>query len=284
MKELSTGVSLLGHIPKDRGQPFRPVTPAGTEVDRRHAMNRTHARFRSGGRGLALALLAAAWLIALIAPSHAAEGTMAYIYDEAGRLARVDYGGGRGISYTYDDNGNLLEQEISVPVHPPIAAFEAEPAGGPAPLEVHFTDRSTGTIGSRLWDFGDGATSTLEAPIHTYTSPGSYTAVLTVTGPGGADEASQAIEVTPAEIVADFKASPTSGRLPLRVSFTCLCQGKVWSYFWDFGDGGVSRSKDPVHTYTKPGTYTVALTVRGPLGKDVATKEDYIQVKKRFEP
>ena len=33
-------------------------------------------------------------------------------YDNTGRLARVDYGGGAAITYTYDDAGNLLRREV----------------------------------------------------------------------------------------------------------------------------------------------------------------------------
>jgi glucose/arabinose dehydrogenase len=68
--------------------------------------------------------------------------------------------------------------------HPPIAHATATPSQGDAPLTVQFS--SAGTIdadGDPLtltWNFGDGATSTDPAPMHTYTSLGAYTAVLTV--------------------------------------------------------------------------------------------------------
>jgi hypothetical protein len=46
---------------------------------------------------------------------------------------------------------------------------------------VRFRDRSSGSIVSRLWDFGDGTTSTEERPTHVYTQPGNYQVKLTVT-------------------------------------------------------------------------------------------------------
>jgi hypothetical protein len=67
----------------------------------------------------------------------------------------------------------------------PEADFTASPTRGVAPLTVHFTDRSTGEITSRHWAFGDGATSTLQNPSHTYSDPGAYSPTLTVTGPEG---------------------------------------------------------------------------------------------------
>jgi PKD repeat protein len=71
----------------------------------------------------------------------------------------------------------------------PIANFNAKPRSGDGPLVVQFTDATTGHVSSRLWDFGDGTTSTEQNPIHTYTfrDTGNFTVSLTVTGLGGTD-------------------------------------------------------------------------------------------------
>ena len=61
------------------------------------------------------------------------------------------------------------------------ASFTATPSGGTAPLNVNFTDTSNGSITSWAWDFGDGATSGIPNPVHTFTSPGTYRVTLTVT-------------------------------------------------------------------------------------------------------
>ncbi|MCX7703468.1 MAG: PKD domain-containing protein [Planctomycetota bacterium] len=70
---------------------------------------------------------------------------------------------------------------------PPAAEFSATPLSGNAPLTVQFKDESTGKIDSWLWDFGDGTTSSLQKPSHTYTSEGTYTVTLTVTNMSGSD-------------------------------------------------------------------------------------------------
>ncbi len=70
---------------------------------------------------------------------------------------------------------------------PPVADFIGSPTSGMAPISVNFTDQSYGDITSWLWDFGDGTTSDLQNPSHTYTSGGNYTVSLTVTGPHGED-------------------------------------------------------------------------------------------------
>lgn len=70
---------------------------------------------------------------------------------------------------------------------PPRAEFEASPRSGPVPLVVQFTDLSTGQIDTWFWEFGDGLTSTVQAPTHTYVLTGTFTISLTITGPGGSD-------------------------------------------------------------------------------------------------
>lgn len=67
----------------------------------------------------------------------------------------------------------------------PQAAFSADPTEGCETLEVTFTDLSTGSPTSWLWDFGDGDTSTDQNPVHTYTEPGYYTVSLTATNMAG---------------------------------------------------------------------------------------------------
>jgi hypothetical protein len=71
------------------------------------------------------------------------------------------------------------------PPTPPVVDFEGSPRAGFVPLQVTFTDQSTGTISNWLWDFGDGSTSSEENPTHTYTGMGLFTVNLTVCNEGG---------------------------------------------------------------------------------------------------
>jgi hypothetical protein len=59
------------------------------------------------------------------------------------------------------------------------ASFTVTPTSGIAPLEVTFTNTSTGTLTANLWDFGDGITSTVSSPTHSYEERGVYTVTLT---------------------------------------------------------------------------------------------------------
>jgi subtilisin family serine protease len=64
----------------------------------------------------------------------------------------------------------------------PAVAFSADITSGYVPLTVQFTDETVGSALEHLWHFGDGSSSSEADPVHTYTSTGSFTVTLTVTG------------------------------------------------------------------------------------------------------
>ena len=78
--------------------------------------------------------------------------------------------------------------------------------------------------------------------------------------------------------VPDFTSNTTMGAMPLTVRFTDTSSGSPTSWHWDFGDGSVSGEKNPVHTFTIPGMFTVSLTAGNPAGSATVTKPDYIRV------
>lgn len=162
------------------------------------------------------------------------------------------------------------------------ANFTADTTTGIAPLAVNFTDSSTGTISSWSWNFGDGSTSTEQNPSHTYTTVGTYSVTLQVSGTNGTDTKirSSYITITATQTVpnAAFTATPLTGVKPLAVTFTDSSTGTITSRLWNFGDGYTSTEINPSHTYTTDGSYTVSLQVTGPLGTDTETKSSLITV------
>ena len=80
------------------------------------------------------------------------------------------------------------------------------------------------------------------------------------------------------ELQAEFVSNIFEGRTPLEVHFTDLSTGTTTAYLWDFGDGQTSHDKNPVHLYTKPGRYSVSLTVSEGDLTDTETKFGYISV------
>ena len=148
----------------------------------------------------------------------------------------------------------------------PTVVMNATPTSGKYPLTVAFSAATTGNVASYSWDFGDGTSSTLAAPTHTYTWPATFTAKVTVTGTGGSASDAKTIIASQALPVAGIVANPTSGTGPLTVKFTDASTGTFSTYNWSFGDGSYSDEANPVHIFTSAGTYTVTHTVSGSAG------------------
>lgn len=93
----------------------------------------------------------------------------------------------------YCDNQTFTTAEE---ILPPVANFTANVTSGTAPLTVNFTDLSTNTPTSWLWDFGDGNTSNDQNPVHIYTNGGTYTVSLNATNIAGSNTSIQADYIT----------------------------------------------------------------------------------------
>jgi len=148
-------------------------------------------------------------------------------------------------------------------------------------LKVQFTDTSKGTPTSWSWDFGDGTTSTDQNPTHTYSTAGNYTVSLTASNKAGSNtvmESSYIVVTALKTPVASFSSDVATGYAPLSVAFTDTSTGTPTSWIWSFGDGASSTDKNPVHTYSKAGKYTVSLTVRNAAGSNAVTKSSYINI------
>ena len=164
------------------------------------------------------------------------------------------------------------------------ADFSGTPRQGPAPLSVNFTNLSAGNYTTCAWTFGDGGTSASCAnPIHPYVTPGTYNVSLTVSGALGSNtETKNGYITVHTPLKAQFSAAPTTGIVPLTVSFTNSSTGDYTTCTWNFGDGITSTLTSPPHTYTSEGSYTVSLTIRGLAGEDTATRIDLIQVRQSY--
>ncbi len=162
----------------------------------------------------------------------------------------------------------------------PTASFTATPVSGSAPLPVQFTDTSQGGPTSWAWDFGDGATSTLTNPAHTYANPGTYTVKVTVANTKGNDTSTQTDLVTVADQapIAGFTAANTTGQNPLSVDFTDTSTNHPTSWAWDFGDGVTSPAQNPSHTYASAGNFAVSLTVTNTGGTNTRVRSDLVHV------
>lgn len=156
----------------------------------------------------------------------------------------------------------------------PTADFAASKRNGCSPTPIQFTDQSVSPAGTSItkwkWDFGDGGSSTLQNPVYTYRSAGSFTVTLTITNDKGCTKLitkPNYIDIIPG-VVPNFASSiPAVCRAPALIKFTNGSTGPgTISHSWDFGDGKTSSSHSPDHIYTKEGSYKVALVVSSSEG------------------
>lgn len=161
---------------------------------------------------------------------------------------------------------------VTDPNQPPVATFTFSCSA----LACGFTSTSgdpDGTISAYTWAFGDGATSTVQSPSHTYATGGTRSVTLTVTDNQGATASvSQNVTVTAANQppVASFTFNCSA----LTCSFMSTSSdpdGTIGAYSWAFGDGATSTAQSPSHTYATGGTRTVTLTVTDNQGGATST-------------
>ena len=218
----------------------------------------------------------AQWTFATIAPSSKVTGWLSGLLPcTTGSSSNQDY----AVISSAEGVTSAVGTPVSILVKAPtlVADFDASATSVVAGTSVQFTDASTtdGTaIETWAWAFGDGGTSSALDPSHAYSSPGTYTAMLTITDTCGfVDSASVLITVTPNCVPltgVDFAYAPSKPHINDVVTFTAttvpLAATGPITYAWTFGDGGVSSVTTPSvqHTYLISGTKSVQVVARNP--------------------
>jgi PKD repeat protein len=145
------------------------------------------------------------------------------------------------------------------------ADFTFEPMAND-PFTHQFTDNSSGNIVDWLWNFGDGSTSTLQNPEHTFVSEGTFEVCLTITNLWGncQDVFCTVVVIDIPELcTANFNFSINPSQ-PFTVEFTDFSSGIMTQWLWNFGDGNTSDIQNPVHVYADTGVYQVNLSIQNP--------------------
>jgi len=149
---------------------------------------------------------------------------------------------------------NGCQVTLSAILQPTIVTPHFNITSAQCSFNVSFQDSSTvnqGSLNSWSWDFGDGTTSTVQNPSHTYTTAGTYIVTLTTGVTGCTATTAETVHVYPSP-VADAGANQT------------ICQGHTanltavggTSYLWSNNDTTSFISVNPsVST-----TYTVTVT------------------------
>ncbi|MFI5150731.1 MAG: PKD domain-containing protein [Bacteroidia bacterium] len=161
-----------------------------------------------------------------------------------------------------DANGCSSSIVVQVTVNPvPVPAFTASPLSAcAAPVLVTFSNTSTASSSAvYTWYFGDGGTSALANPTHTYASTGSYSVKLVISQLGCSDSVLKTNYIVIRNINTDFKADTTGICVGQSITFTDLSAPGSASRTWNFGDGTNSTLANPAHIYASAGTYTVSL-------------------------
>lgn len=130
-----------------------------------------------------------------------------------------------------------------------VAAFDADIFMGCNPLEVQFSNNSTG-LGTYLWEFDDGTSSTTNEPFKQFSHPDRensrvFNVRLTSTNANGCkDEIVKTITVYPL-VEANFTISDFEGCTPLIVQVNNTTISSAYTYDWNFGDGQVFNVSQP---------------------------------------
>jgi len=153
-------------------------------------------------------------------------------------------------------------------------------------VAIQFNDASTSAIVAWDWNFGDGTTDSTQNPIHTYQAAGSYIVELTVTDTSGCTDILQIpTQIEDLQVLADFQLSDSAGCTPFVTQFTDASSSldSIVQWSWTFGDGNVSSSANPQHTYTAPGAHDVCLAVETLYGcKDTLCQDSLIRIANPF--
>jgi len=188
--------------------------------------------------------------------------TKAHTYTAAGTYTAI-------LGVTDNEGATRFDNKVinvDPPNQAPTADFSADVTSCCEPLTVQFTDKSTPgdyTITSWYWEFGDGDTSTIQNPSHTYNSAGTYTVSLTVTDSHGySDTWTKENYIT----VKTKPVASASSNSPVCEGVTIELYGGpdgMASYSWT-GPGGWSSSLQnptrPNATTAMAGTYTLTVT------------------------
>jgi len=134
--------------------------------------------------------------------------------------------------------------------------------------------------------------STSQNPSRTFNTAGTYDISLTVTSSDGSDTLTRTnyIEVyeppTEEYVSASFTAAPTSGVVPVTVSFTdtSTSSATITAWVWKVDGVQFSTSQNPSYTFTQAGSYAISLEATSSVGTSAVTYTDHINVTEPAAP
>ncbi|UDY37962.1 PKD domain-containing protein [Dermatobacter hominis] len=201
-----------------------------------------------------------------------------------------------------DDGSTNVSNPGGTAYTPPTVALTAAPTSVFRGESVAFSAAGSADPGgsalSYYWEFGDGSSSTSQSPTKSYSTKGSFTAILTVTNAAGTPATDFVVVEVKNRLPVAVIAAPEDGRVfsaGQGINFSssgsndtadAAYGGSVTSYYWEFGDGTTSTSANPTNkTYSAASPtasgYTVKLTVTDNEG---GTNQTQIKVRIQSPP
>ena len=164
----------------------------------------------------------------------------------------------------------------------PTVSIPDLPAKDCAPFTFTFSANvnAVDPVVSYLWNFGDGTTSTLANPTHTFTN-GIYTISVIIKTAGGCSDTAIVVNGIYAgnKLNLNFTATPRDVCAYLPVNFTDFTTGGIEDkWLWFFGDGSSSTQQNPIHVYQDTGYFDVTLIVWNNGCPDTIKFSKYIHI------
>ena len=189
------------------------------------------------------------------------------------------------VKLTFTNAGGCKDSVIKkdfVKIKAPVVSISNLPQKGCAPLTNSFSANvnSVDPLTGYLWDFGDGITSVLSSPTHTYTIPGAYTVRLFYTTSSGCTDSVKVVNgiLVGSKPGVEFSANPRNICAETEINFDDLSTGNPDEWLWLFGDGSTSVSQNPKHLYNDSGYFSVTLIAIDKGCPDTLVKPKYVHV------
>lgn len=166
---------------------------------------------------------------------------------------------------------------------PPEALFDSTPSSPYSGDVVRFVDNSWDTDGeilNRTWDLGDGSMEYGDEVLHAYSESGDFTVTLWVMDNNRQwGSVSKIITVQNRLPVAVIHYSPSFPEVNETISFTDGSydhDGQIVSWLWEMGDGTNTTERNPSHSYSEKGAYSIKLTVWDDCGGTSSSRSSIV--------
>jgi gliding motility-associated-like protein len=147
------------------------------------------------------------------------------------------------------------------------------------PLDVNFTDLSTGNVTQWNWRFGDGNSSVFQNPFNEYSSLGTFDVFLKVVNDAGCEDSTLKTNYIQTNgPTADIQLNKDTACIHEAITFSLINQQNVNDFEWDFGDGSTSKNAVASHAFKRTGTVYFTLVLFDSLGLCRVTIRDSVHI------